>query len=169
MLGLGGVRLNPSWSIKVSICCTNVCYLHLNIILSSQVVSLPLKSVIHGGCKLLCSNGHLDRSRCLDICLIKKCEHWIPWTGCDLLEWKGIYKNYVPSIDQLQPIYFACNGLYTKAYWFTSWAKCVQGIVMQSNESFVKSVVLKSMFLNDHPRWATVQRTFVVCGCAYTL
>ena len=32
-------------------------------ILSSQVVSLPLLSVIHGGCKLLCSNGHLNRSR----------------------------------------------------------------------------------------------------------
>ena len=49
-------------------------------ILSSQVVSLPFQSVIHmevanfcaamdtlidqdGGCKLLCSNGHLDRSR----------------------------------------------------------------------------------------------------------
>ena len=40
---------------------------------------------------------------------------------------------------------------------------------MQSSESFVKSVVLKSVFLNDHPRWATVQRTFVGCGCAYTL
>ena len=52
-------------------CCINVCYLHLDIVLSSQVVSLHLKSVIHGGCKLLCSNGHLDRSRCLDICLIK--------------------------------------------------------------------------------------------------
>ena len=32
-------------------------------ILSSQVVSLPFQSAIHGGCKLLCSNGHLDRSR----------------------------------------------------------------------------------------------------------
>ena len=32
--------------------------------LSSQVVPLPLQSVIHWGCKLLCSNGHLDRSRC---------------------------------------------------------------------------------------------------------
>ena len=52
-------------------CCINVCYLHLDIVLSSQVVSLHLKSVIHGDCKLLCSNGHLDRSRCLDICLIK--------------------------------------------------------------------------------------------------
>ena len=52
-------------------CCINVCYLHLDIALSSQVVSLHLKSVIHGGCKLLCSNGHLDRSTCLDICLIK--------------------------------------------------------------------------------------------------
>ena len=39
--------------------------LSLKHILSSQVVSLPCKSVIHGGCKLLCSNGHLDRSRCL--------------------------------------------------------------------------------------------------------
>ena len=32
-------------------------------ILSPQFVSLPLQSVIRGGCKLLCSNGHLDRSR----------------------------------------------------------------------------------------------------------
>ena len=45
------------------------------VILSSQVVSLPLQEVANfcaamdtligqgGGCKLLCSNGHLDRSR----------------------------------------------------------------------------------------------------------
>ena len=35
----------------------------VTVILSSQVVSLPFQSVIHGGCKLLCSNEHLDRSR----------------------------------------------------------------------------------------------------------
>ena len=40
---------------------------------------------------------------------------------------------------------------------------------MQSNESFVKSVVLKSMSLNDHPWWTAVERTFVGCGYAYTL
>ena len=152
-------------------CCTNVCYLHLDIIPSSQVVSLPLKSVIHGGCKLLCSNGHLDRSRCSPLisALLKSVSTEYLEQDVTCLNERVFIKNYVPSIDQLQPIYFACNGLYTKAYWFTSLAKCVQGIVMQSNESFVKSVVLKSMFLKDHPRWATVQRTFVGSGCAYTL
>ena len=40
---------------------------------------------------------------------------------------------------------------------------------MQSNASFVKSVVLKSMSLNDHPWWTAVERTFVRCGYAYTL
>ena len=43
------------------------------LILSSQVVSLPCKSVIHGGCKLLCSNGHLDRSRCEFLCMVTGC------------------------------------------------------------------------------------------------
>ena len=33
------------------------------------------------------------------------------WTRCNLLEWKGIYTNYEPFTDQLQPIYFTCNGL----------------------------------------------------------
>ena len=36
--------------------------INIDIILSSQVVSLPLR-----GCKRLSSNGHLDRSRCIDI------------------------------------------------------------------------------------------------------
>ena len=29
----------------------------------------------------------------------------------NLLKWKGIYKNYEPFTDQLQPIYFTWNGL----------------------------------------------------------
>ena len=37
----------------------------LVLILSSQLISLPLQWVIRGCCKLLCSNGHLDRSRWL--------------------------------------------------------------------------------------------------------
>ena len=39
---------------------------------------------------------------------------------CNLLEWKGrpIYKNYEPFADQLQPIYFTCNSLYTKTIGF---------------------------------------------------
>ena len=31
---------------------------------------------------------------------------------------KGIYKNCEPFTDQLQPIYFACNGLQTKPIGF---------------------------------------------------
>ena len=42
------------------------------------------------------------------------------WTQRYLLEWKAkpIYKKYEPFTDQLQPIYFACNGLYTKPIGF---------------------------------------------------
>ena len=40
---------------------------------------------------------------------------------------------------------------------------------MQSNETFVKSVVLKSVSLNGHTWWTAVERTFVGCGYAYTL
>ena len=40
----------------------NLSHIQTYSILSSQVVSLPCKFVIRG-CKLLCSNGHIDRSR----------------------------------------------------------------------------------------------------------
>ena len=64
---------------------------------------------------------HLDLSRCL--CCTKVCnlhlddsfsksrDNRMHWTRCNLLKWKGIYKNYEPFTDQLQPIYFTCNGL----------------------------------------------------------
>ena len=64
-----------SWSIKVSICCTKVCNLHLD--------------------------DSFSKSR----------DNRMHWTRCNLLKWKGIYKNYEPFTDQLQPIYFTCNDL----------------------------------------------------------
>ena len=52
-------------------------------------------------------------------------------------------KNYVPFTDQLQPICFTCNGLQTNLLVKQS----VKVYAMQSNESCVKSGVLKSMVL----------------------
>ena len=37
---------------------------------------LPLQSVIHGCCKLLCSNGHLNRSRCGRWCFAQVAAMW---------------------------------------------------------------------------------------------
>ena len=88
-------------------CCTNVCYLHLDIILSSQVFSLHIKSVIHGGCKLLCSNGHLDRSRCLDISHIKLNtlnRMWLAWMKGYLTNLCTIYWPIVAKLFWLKPI-----------------------------------------------------------------
>ena len=68
---------------------------------------------------------HLDLSRCpllhqsfqphLDVSPSKSRDNW---TRCNLLEWKGIYKNCEPFTDQLQPICFTCNGLQTKPIGF---------------------------------------------------
>ena len=55
-------------------------------------------------CTKVC-NLHLDDS------LSKSPDNRMHWTRCNLLKWKGIYKNYEPFTDQLQPIYFTCNDL----------------------------------------------------------
>ena len=55
-------------------------------------------------CTKVC-NLHLDDS------LSKSRDNRMHWTRCNLLKWKGIYKNYEPFTDQLQPIYFTCNDL----------------------------------------------------------
>ena len=49
-------------------------------------------------------NLHLDDSP-------SKSDNRMHWTRSNLLKWKGIYKNYEPFTDQLQPIYFTCNDL----------------------------------------------------------
>ena len=55
-------------------------------------------------CTKVC-NLHLDDSPS------KSRDNRMHWTRSNLLKWKGIYKNYEPFTDQLQPIYFTCNDL----------------------------------------------------------
>ena len=62
-------------------------------------------------CTKVC-NLHLDDSPS------KSRDNRKHWTRCNLLEWKGIYNNCEPFTDQLQPIYFTCNGLQTKPIGF---------------------------------------------------
>ena len=47
----------------------------------------------------------------LDVSSSKSRDNWMHWRRCNLLKWKGIYKNYEPFTDQFKPIYFTCNGL----------------------------------------------------------
>ena len=55
-------------------------------------------------CTKVC-NLHLDDSPS------KSRDNRMHWTRSNLLKWKGIYKNYEPFTDQLQPVYFTCNDL----------------------------------------------------------
>ena len=68
---------------------------------------IPSPILIYQGvhcCTKVC-NLHLDDSPS------KSRDNQMHWTRSNSLKWKGIYKNYEPFTDQLQPIYFTCNDL----------------------------------------------------------
>ena len=106
----------------------SVYFFHYHVIFVHLVVhhlDLSRSPLLHKVCNL-----HLDDSPS------KSHDNRMHWTRCNLLEWKGIYNNCEPFTDQLQPIYFTCNGLQTKPICFKyKLSKVWRNYIMQSNES----------------------------------